>query len=91
MPRLRSGVYGQAQFARGDRHVIALPVAAVLEQGQVQSVLVVEDGVARTRLITTGKKQGGWIEVLSGVSGGEQVVSPRPSNLMDGARVEPRL
>jgi membrane fusion protein, multidrug efflux system len=90
VPRLRSGVYGRAQFARGTRHAIVLPVAAVSEQGQVQSVMVVEDGVARARLITTGQKQGDWIEVLSGVSAGEQVVSPRPSTLLDGARVEPR-
>jgi RND family efflux transporter MFP subunit len=90
LPRLRAGVYGRAQFSRGTRATIAVPAAAVASQGQVESVLVVEEGVARTRLVTTGRKQGDQVEILSGLSGGERIVSPRPAGLADGARVETR-
>ena len=90
IPNLRSGVYGKAQFSRGTRQVIAVPAAAVTEQGQVQSVMVDDSGVARTRLVTTGQKQGDQVEILSGLNVGELVISPRPLTLADGARLEAR-
>ena len=62
----------------------------MVERGQLQSVFVMEDGVARTRLVTTGEREQGAVEVLSGLSEGEKVVSPVPAGLTDGARVEVR-
>jgi RND family efflux transporter MFP subunit len=88
MPQLRPGMYGRAQFARGMRRVVAVPASAVSSFGQVQSVMVVEEGIARTRLVTTGQHQGEWVEILSGLSAGERVVAPRPAGLADGAHVE---
>lgn len=85
---LRSGVYGRAQFSRGTRQVVAVPSEAVLSQGQVESVMVVHESFARTRLVTTGQRQGGLVEILSGLNPGERVVSPRPAGLTDGAAVE---
>ncbi|HUA19349.1 MAG TPA: efflux RND transporter periplasmic adaptor subunit [Bryobacteraceae bacterium] len=90
IPNLRSGVYGKAQFARGTRQVIAVPAVSVAEQGQVQSVMVDDGGIARTRLVTTGQKQGDEVEILSGLNVGDLVVSPRPPALADGARLEAR-
>jgi len=90
IPDLRSGVYGRAQFARGARRIVAVPAAALSEQGQVQSVMVNDGGIAHTRLVTTGQKQGDHVEILSGLNAGEMIVSPRPSNLADGARLEAR-
>lgn len=90
IPGLRSGVYGKAEFSRGTRRVIAVPAAAIGEQGQVQSVMVSDGGIARTRLVTTGQKHGDQVEILSGLNAGEVVVSPRPANLADGARLEAR-
>jgi multidrug efflux pump subunit AcrA (membrane-fusion protein) len=51
---------------------------------------VVEDGVAHTRLITTGRRNSDAVEVLSGLNAGEKVVLPVPAGLQDGARVEVR-
>ena len=85
---LRSGAYGRAQFSRGTRAAVAVPVAAVSSQGQVESVLVADEGFARARLVTTGQRQGDLVEILSGLRPGENVVSPRPVGLADGARVE---
>jgi multidrug efflux pump subunit AcrA (membrane-fusion protein) len=67
-----------------------VPVSAVAEQGQLQSVMVVEGGTARTRLVTLGQKQGDQLEVLSGLIAGERIISPRPGTLADGAHVEAR-
>jgi multidrug efflux pump subunit AcrA (membrane-fusion protein) len=61
-----------------------------MDRGQLQSVFVVEDGVAHTRLVTTGRRTKDRVEVLSGLNAGEKVVLPLPPGLQDGARVEVR-
>jgi hypothetical protein len=75
-------------FATGARKVLTIPRAAVAEQGQLRSVLVAEEGVARTRLVRLGAERNQQVEVLSGLIAGEHVISPRQSGLLDGQRVE---
>ncbi len=87
-PALRSGSFGRAKFQLGSRPVLAIPIGAVNERGQLQSVFVAANGVARTRLITLGDKAKEQVEVLSGLSAGENVIFPVPEGLADGARVE---
>jgi membrane fusion protein, multidrug efflux system len=70
---LRSGLFGRARFTLGTRQVLAVPAGAVSRQGQLQSVSVVENGAARVRLVTAGQERSGRVEVLSGLSAGEQV------------------
>ena len=89
-PNLRTGMFGRAIFPLGVQQVVAVPLAALTERGQLQSVFVVEDGVAHTRLVTTGRRTGNAVEVLSGLTAGEKVVLPVPVGLQDGARVEVR-
>jgi len=90
VPQLRSGLFGRARFPLGSRKVLTIPAPALVERGQVQSVYVVEDGRARNRIITTGAREGDQLEVLSGLSASEKIVSPVPPALVDGARVEVR-
>ena len=90
MPNLRSGMFGRAWFPLGARTVVAVPQPALVDRGQLQSVFTVENGFARTRLVTTGQRAQNAVEVLSGLSEGETVISPVPSALADGARVEVR-
>ena len=88
IPNLRTGMFGRALFPLGKRSVTTVPAAAVLERGQLQSVFVVEDGAAHTRLVTTGARLASNVEILSGVHDGERIVSPVPPGLIDGAKVE---
>lgn len=90
VPNLRSGMFGRAWFSMGARKVVTIPPQAMVERGQLQSVFAIEDGFARTRLVTAGERGQAAIEVLSGLSEGEKLVSPVPSGLADGARVEVR-
>jgi len=87
LPNLRSGMFGRAVFGTGARKVLAIPAACVIERGQVQSVLVDENGIARTRLITVGTKSGDRVEVLSGLAAGEKVILS-PEAVVDGTPVE---
>jgi RND family efflux transporter MFP subunit len=89
-PHLRTGMFGRAIFPLGTQKIVAIPQGALMERGQLQSVYVVEDGVAHTRLVTTGRRAGGAVEVLSGLNAGDKVVLPVPPGLQDGARVEVR-
>ena len=89
-PNLRTGMFGRAIFPLGVQKVVAVPLAALTERGQLQSVFVVEDGVAHTRLVTTGRRTSDAVEVLSGLTAGERVVLPVPVGMQDGARVEVR-
>ena len=90
LTNVRSGMFGRAWFPTGSRKVLTVPAAAVIERGQLQSVFVIDSGVARTRLITTGKREPNALEVLSGLAEGEKVVTPIASGLADGSRVETR-
>jgi RND family efflux transporter MFP subunit len=90
LPAIRSGVFGRASFQIGRRSPLTIPAGAVTERGQLQSVVVVDHGIARTRLITVGQKVKDRIEVLSGLSAGEKIIFPAPAGLSDGARVEVR-
>lgn len=90
LPGLHSGLFGRARFPLGTRKALVLPEGAIQERGQLQSVLVAEGGLARTRMVTAGLAVGGLREVLSGLNPGEQVIYPVPAGLTDGARVEVR-
>jgi RND family efflux transporter MFP subunit len=61
LPQLRSEVFGRAIFRLSARKVVAIPASALIERGQLQSVFVVEDNLARTRLVTTGRRSGQFV------------------------------
>ncbi len=90
MAQLRSGMFGRTVFATSARKVLTVPAGAAQERGQLQTVFAVEDGAAHARLVTTGERGAAGVEILSGLSAGEQVVSPIPAGLQDGAKVEVR-
>jgi len=87
--RLRSGLFGRAQFSRGERQALLIPRSAVVERGQLQGVLVLDqNGVANLRYITLGKPSGVAIEVLAGLQDGERLVTKPGAVDLNGKRVE---
>lgn len=86
--KLRAGQFGRVRVPVRERPAVLVSEEAVVRRGQIETVFVVEDGVARLRLIKTGRKIGGQIEVLGGLSGGESVVAKDAHLLTDGATVE---
>lgn len=89
-PNLQSGMFGRLLVARAGRQAAVVPVDAIVQRGELQSVFVAENGVARMRMVTVGSRREGMAEILSGLSAGERVVQPRPSGLTDGSKVEVR-
>jgi HlyD family secretion protein len=51
--------------------------------------MVIKDGTAARVLVETGIRDGGWIEVLSGLAAGDTVVTKAGSFVRAGDRVNP--
>jgi RND family efflux transporter MFP subunit len=84
----RTGTFARVRFRGEARSAIVVPSAAVRRQGQVTSVFVVQDGIARIRLVRAGVTDQGRVEVLAGLEAGEMVVAPPPPALVDGQPVK---
>ena len=86
---VRSGTFGRAFFRTGARQGIAVPAAAVVQRGALTSVWTVSrQGIARLRLVQLGKTLGDRVEVVSGLSAGERIVTAGAEKVSDGAKVE---
>ncbi len=87
--RLRSGLFGRAQFSRGKRSSLLIPQTAVVERGQLQGVYVLDlNKIASLRYVTLGKSTGFEVEVLAGLQEGERLVA-KPGDLdLNGKRIE---
>ena len=79
---LRSGMFGRARFGAASRRTLTVPAGAVVRRGQTTSVLVVEQDVARVRLVNVS-----GTEVLAGLSEGDVVIVAAPPTVTDGRRV----
>ncbi len=87
--RLRSGLFGRAQFSRGERQALLIPRSAVVERGQLQGIYVLDQNkVASLRYITLGKLSGTEVEVLAGLQDGERLVAKPGAVDLNGKRVE---
>jgi len=78
-PGVYPGMFGRLRVPVGEREIVALPAAAVVRVGQLETVTVAVDDRWERRLVTTGLAlDDGRLEVLSGLSGGETVGVEEP-------------
>jgi RND family efflux transporter MFP subunit len=88
---LRSGLFGRAQFPRGQRSALLIPRAAVVERGQLQGVYVLDsEQIAGMHYVTLGRTSGQQIEVLSGLEGGEKIIAAPGDRELGGKRIVAR-
>jgi RND family efflux transporter MFP subunit len=79
---LRSGVFGRAIFQGPTRRGLDVPERAIVRRGQMASVFVADNDIARLRLVSvTGT------DVVAGLSPGDVVIVNPPPGLADGQRV----
>jgi RND family efflux transporter MFP subunit len=86
---LRAGQFGRVAIPVSETNVLRAPAAAVVQRGQMEFVFVAADHRAQLRIVKTGRRFGNEIELLSGVSAGEQVVTDHAASLVDGQLLEP--
>ena len=84
---LKPGFFAHVTIDLGHDRALFIPNAAVLRYAGVARVFVVKDGVVRSREVTTGSAEGDRIEIVSGLTPGEQVVVGDIDRLADGAAV----
>jgi RND family efflux transporter MFP subunit len=85
---LRPGSFARAEIltsSGGDSVVV--PASSVVLFAGIEKVVTVKDGKALERPVTTGRRAGDSVEILSGLQDGETVVV-KPGNLTTGAPVE---
>jgi RND family efflux transporter MFP subunit len=74
--RLRPGMYAEIELEGSGESVRAVPADAVMDDGDRQYVFVVHDSVHfEPRLVRIGRRSNDFMEVLSGLSDGELVVT----------------
>lgn len=84
--QLRPGNFVHAQIVVGQRQAPAVPESAVVTFAGLQKVVLVQDGKAVERTVTTGAARQGEVEILSGLTPGDSVVIA-PGSLQQGAAV----
>jgi RND family efflux transporter MFP subunit len=88
-PGLKSGTFARILFPTGKRTVLAVPEAAVLDRAGIVGVFVVDaQGAAQYRMVRLGKKEGGLVEVLSGLNPGDKVVTGNAQAVNNGDKVQ---
>jgi multidrug efflux system membrane fusion protein len=90
-PALRSGLFGRAQFTRGERSALLIPRTAIVERGQLQGIYVLDQNrIAGLRYITVGKPSEQQVEVLAGLQAGEMLIGDPGSRELSGKKIESR-
>ena len=86
---LRPGAYVKLLMsARYDQPKLAIPLAALVFEGEKRFVYVVKDGRAQKRPVSVGEQQGDRILVESGLKADEPFVTAGTHKLRDGAAVK---
>ncbi len=74
--RLRPGMYAEIDLAGGNNMILAAPADAIINAGDMQYAFVVHDKIHfQPRLVTVGRQYDDWVEILSGLSAGDEVVT----------------
>ncbi|MGC8719232.1 MAG: efflux RND transporter periplasmic adaptor subunit [Thermodesulforhabdaceae bacterium] len=74
---LVNGMFGRFNISYGSYSTLVIPRRSVREVGQIRVVDVVRpDGRISRRFVTLGKVHGDLVEVLSGLTAGEEVLVP---------------
>jgi RND family efflux transporter MFP subunit len=85
--RLRPGAFARGEIVvQPDRRLVTVPAEALVTFAGVEKVLVVENGRVVEKRVTTGRRSGDRLEILTGLAPGEQVIV-RPGALAAGQAV----
>jgi RND family efflux transporter MFP subunit len=81
---LRSGQFGRVLVPTGQTDAVSVPASALIVRGQMETVFVAVNGHAQLRIVRTGKRTNTEVEILAGLSRGENVIIEGDAELRDG-------
>ncbi|MGI9035665.1 MAG: efflux RND transporter periplasmic adaptor subunit [Pyrinomonadaceae bacterium] len=88
---LRAGMFATAQITRpGGGQSVFVPKSAVYNDQNTQSYrsFVIQNGIAKLRVVQIGQEEDNDIEILSGINDGETVATSNLAQLYEGAKVQ---
>ena len=86
---VRAGMYVEAEILVKEHDVIAIPVTAVGSGPEGTTVMKVSGDTVQRVPVATGIRDGGWVEVVSGLAAGDVVVTKAGAFVRDGDRINP--
>lgn len=85
--RLRPGAFVKSEIVTNQTNTaVTVPPNAIVTFAGIEKVIVVENGFAAEKTVTTGRRGADWVEIKSGVNVGQTVVVD-PGNLQSGQAV----
>jgi RND family efflux transporter MFP subunit len=87
---LRSGQFGRVTVPVSEGRQLSVPSSAIVRRGQLDALFVVQDGIARLRLVRLGGSDGASTAVRAGLKPDETVVVDGAETLLDGQPVTVR-
>lgn len=84
---VRSGQFGRVLVPTGKTDAVWVPTSALIVRGQMETVFVAMNQHAQLRLVRTGKRTNSEVELLAGLSRGEEVVIEGAPELHDGQSI----
>ena len=88
-PNIRSGMFVEGSVLVTEHSAPSIPVTAVSATSEGNVVMKVTDGVVSREIITTGIRDSGWVEVLSGLLPGDTIVTKAGAFVHDGDHIAP--
>jgi RND family efflux transporter MFP subunit len=86
--KLRPGSFAHAEIVTNDaKMAVTVPNSAIVTFAGIEKVIVVQNGKALEKPITTGRRNAEFTEIVAGISVGEKVIVD-PGNLQSGQAVE---
>jgi membrane fusion protein, multidrug efflux system len=86
---LKAGVNGKVRFSSvGSTNGLAVPKRAIVGSYTNASVYLIDNGRAVLTPVTIGKTNESFVQIVSGLSQGQSVVTSGQINLKDGTKVE---
>jgi len=86
---LKTGLYARVLIAEGaGMTTLMIPSQAVVTRGQLTGVYVVKDDILHYRLVRIGTEHADQVEILSGLSAGEEIAVGELASARHGARLE---
>jgi len=86
--KLRPGAFAHAEIVTNDaKMAVTVPNNAIVTFAGIEKVLIVQNGKAVEKPITTGRRGNDFTEIVSGINVGEKVIL-EPGNLQTGQDVQ---
>ncbi len=88
---VRTGQFGRISFPRSVLQAVTVPSEAVRDTTGITSVFLAgKEGKAHMQVVKAGKTANGRTEIISGLSGGEEIITSNGSALADGTPIKRR-